>query len=189
VFLAKVDAGLADSKPARESLTRRSSNLNLFILAALCDLAASAPALAANHEARASQGKVVAMFSKPFPILYTDSVERLTTFYSEVLGFTLTYRWPAEGIPEYTYLTLDGAGLGIAARQAIERLHGKPVARSDSPRNELCLYVENTDVAAGYLRSRGVQQLTSPATQPWGERVVYFLDPDGNPLHITARTP
>jgi uncharacterized glyoxalase superfamily protein PhnB len=31
-----------------------------------------------------------------------------------------------------------------------------------------------------------VKQLLPPTEQPWGERLTYFEDPDGNRIHITA---
>lgn len=34
-----------------------------------------------------------------------------------------------------------------------------------------------------------VPQLVAPSDQPWGERLAYFEDPDGNPIQITTPVP
>jgi lactoylglutathione lyase len=36
------------------------------------------------------------------------------------------------------------------------------------------------------LRTLGVPEFLPPTDQPWNERVCYFGDPDGNPIHITS---
>ena len=38
--------------------------------------------------------------------------------------------------------------------------------------------------SASSARSR-----SPPTDQPWGERLAYFADPEGYPIHVTARLP
>jgi uncharacterized glyoxalase superfamily protein PhnB len=45
---------------------------------------------------------------------------------------------------------------------------------------------DDVDEAARTLQAHGVVQLRSPVSQPWGERNMYVVDPDGNPIQITA---
>jgi lactoylglutathione lyase len=123
-------------------------------------------------------------FRTPFPILYTGDPQRSLDFYREAFGFQLAFRWPAEGPLEYAYLTLAGAGLGIG--RAKTPLHGRPVTATGPARFELCIYTDDTDAAADRLRGLGAPELLPPTTQPWGERLCYFADPDGNPLHVTC---
>jgi uncharacterized glyoxalase superfamily protein PhnB len=33
----------------------------------------------------------------------------------------------------------------------------------------------------------GARLLVPPTDQPWGERLFYVEDPDGNPIQVTAR--
>jgi lactoylglutathione lyase len=41
--------------------------------------------------------------------------------------------------------------------------------------------------AVAQLRTAGHAVLYEPANQPWGERMAYVADPDGNPVMICAR--
>ncbi len=47
------------------------------------------------------------------------------------------------------------------------------------------VYVDDVDLTIEILREAGVDVLRDPATMPWGERVAYVLDPDGNPVALT----
>jgi lactoylglutathione lyase len=126
------------------------------------------------------------MFRDAFPIVYTEDVERLARFYVDAFGFEQAFRWPEEGgEAEYVYLRLEPLGIGIGKPPAADDPWGRP---SSGPGGgfELCLYTDDADAAAERLRALGATQLTAPADQPWGERLTYFLDPDGNPLHVTA---
>jgi lactoylglutathione lyase len=51
---------------------------------------------------------------------------------------------------------------------------------------ELCVYVVDVDEAVSAARAAGAQLVLEPTDQPWGERVAYIADPDGNLLMLTA---
>jgi catechol 2,3-dioxygenase-like lactoylglutathione lyase family enzyme len=124
------------------------------------------------------------VFREPFPILHVDDVERSVRFYAESFGFEVAFRFPEEGPLEFAYLRLGEAGIGIGGR--------KPPAVPDWPAEhelgsfQLCVYADDTDAAAGRLRALGVTQLTAPRAMPWGEKLAFFEDPDGNLIHVTA---
>lgn len=122
-------------------------------------------------------------FRDPFPIIYVADVDHSVAFYRGAFGFELRYRWPEEGPLEYASLELPGGALGIVREG--EMLHGLPVG--SGARFELCMYADDTDAAAERLRSLGARELRPPEDMPWGERLCFFADPDGNPLHVTAR--
>ena len=118
-----------------------------------------------------------------FPILYTADLAEALGFYRDLLGFEVTYRFPAEGDPEFVALN------GIALTATIEGqvgLHGWPVA-PHSGGFELCVYTDDVDAAVEELRSRGVLVLTEPVNQPWNERMAYVADPDGHPVMICQK--
>ena len=124
------------------------------------------------------------MFRGPFPIVYCADVERSVRFYREGFGYELTFRWPSEGgAIEYAFLRLGAHGLGLA--RAEPGFHGLPVETSGPRRFELCVYCEDTDAASARLIALGAKQLYPPTDQPWNERICYFEDPDGNPIHVT----
>jgi lactoylglutathione lyase len=127
------------------------------------------------------------VFRSPFPILYASDVDRSVRFYCDAFGFEVSFRWPPEGRLDYAFLRLEPLGIGITSRDAAEQVQGRPLSGKARPRFELCLYTDDTDLAAERLRSQGVEEVAPPADKPWGERLAYFEDPDGNPIHITAR--
>jgi lactoylglutathione lyase len=127
------------------------------------------------------------VFRTPFPIVYARDPERSVRFYREAFGFEVTFRWPpGDDAPvEYAFLKLGDSAIGIAGSG--DALHGLPVAAGGTPVHfELCLYTDDVDAAAERLRALGARELVPPMDQPWKERLCYFEDPDGNPIHITA---
>ena len=124
-------------------------------------------------------------FREPFPIVYAENVERSVAFYCEAFGFEVTFRWPVEGELEYAFLRLGETGIGVGRGSVVPGI-GAP--GPEAPRRfELCLYTDDVGAAAERLRTLGAHELMAPTDQPWGERLCYFEDPDGNPLHVTMR--
>ncbi len=119
-----------------------------------------------------------------FPIIYTADLPRALTFYRDALGFTETFRFPADGEAQFVAMQLDDS-TGIALSGPGESLHGRPV-QPGARGFELCLYVDEVDAAVADLAKRGYEVLLAPADQPWGERMAYVADPDGNPVMICA---
>jgi lactoylglutathione lyase len=48
------------------------------------------------------------------------------------------------------------------------------------------VYVAAVDAMVDELRRRQGVILREPADMPWGERVAYVADPDGNPVALAA---
>jgi lactoylglutathione lyase len=126
-------------------------------------------------------------FTSTFPILYTDDLPRALAFYRDLLGFSETYRFPPEGEPEFLGLELDEGSVALAAvSSSTEPQHGLPLRPLAGHRFELCVYTDDVDAAIEELRAADVPVLMEPADQPWGERLAYVQDPDGNPVHVTS---
>jgi lactoylglutathione lyase len=62
------------------------------------------------------------MFQELFPILSTGDLPRALGFYRDLLGFEVTYRFPADGDPAYVALDLGRSHLGIGADPAGNRV-------------------------------------------------------------------
>lgn len=62
--------------------------------------------------------------------------------------------------------------------------HGLPIGGVTARPFELCFEVSNVDEAVGELIGHAGSVLAAPRDMPWGERVAYVADPDGNPVHI-----
>ena len=119
-----------------------------------------------------------------FPIIYTADLRRALAFYRDALGFTETFRFPDDGEAVFVSIELDDS-TGIALAGPGESLHGRPI-EPGARGFELCLYVDDVDAAVTDIARRGHMVLLAPADQPWGERMAYVADPDGNPVMICA---
>lgn len=120
-----------------------------------------------------------------FPMLSVERLERSLAFYAELLGGEQTYRFPEEGEPAFVALRLGESEIGLGQLSASPPLHGQPQRPALGHRIELCLYVEDVDAVVSRLRAAQVPILLEPVEQPWGERVAYVADPDGNLLMLT----
>jgi len=100
-------------------------------------------------------------------------------FYED-LGGTEAYRFPDED-PVYITLAFGDAQVGIGAMRGAP-IHGLPQRPAQGHRIELCLYVDDVDATA----AKAATVVTPPQDMPWGERISYIEDPDGNLIMLTA---
>jgi lactoylglutathione lyase len=121
--------------------------------------------------------------SRAFPVIYTRDVTKTVEFY-EQLGFERQYQFPAEGEPGYVGLTRDGSDLGVVDESSPQRMIG--VRMGDGPRFELFVYVPDVDAAVESMRAAGVPVLREAEDMPWGERIAFVEDPEGNPVTLAA---
>jgi lactoylglutathione lyase len=114
-----------------------------------------------------------------FPIIRVRDLEQSIVFYDLLLGMQQSYRWPEEGEPQFVVVGVGETALGIGRAQ-------RPYQADD--RYELCFYVDDVDRAVAELRAAGVRVEREPEDMPWGERMAWVSDPDGNRVHLTARS-
>ena len=129
------------------------------------------------------------VFSTAFPIVYCDDLPRSLRFYRDLLGFRVTFSHPEQGEPGFVALQLgEGAELALADVRDPDAvpLHGKTVRPASGHGFELCVYADDVDDAVSALRAAGVRVLAEPADQPWGDRMAYVEDPQGNPVMLCA---
>jgi lactoylglutathione lyase len=124
---------------------------------------------------------------RAFPVVYVRDVPTALRFYGELLGWEEQYQFPPDGQAVYVGLKRDGAELGIVHESSPQHLIGKGIG--DGPRFELFLYVDDVDATLGRLRDADVTVLREPEDMPWGERVAFVADPEGNPVTLAARAP
>ena len=106
-------------------------------------------------------------------ILWTDDVERLAAFYTDVLGLT-----PHSATPEFVAFSFRNVRLSIGRH---DRVSGE--AR-DPYRVMVNLAVGDIDEVCGRLRGKSVFFLRPPEQERWGGWVATFKDPDGNILQL-----
>jgi lactoylglutathione lyase len=120
-----------------------------------------------------------------FPMLSVERLERSLRFYAELLGGEEAYRFPAEGEPAFVLLRIGDSEIGLGQLGASPPLHGQPQRPAAGHRMELCVYVDDLDTVVARLRAADVPIPLQPTQQPWGERVAYATDPDGNLVMLT----
>ena len=105
-------------------------------------------------------------------------------FYRDLLGGAEVYRFP-EDEPSFVTLRLGESEIGIGALSDAP-LHGRAQRPATGHRVELCVYVEDVDESIAAARAARVEVVREPADQPWGERIAYVADPDGNLVMLTT---
>lgn len=114
-------------------------------------------------------------------ILFTDDLPRAAAFYLR-LGFTETFRVPADGEPVHVDFVLNGYKLGIATAAAAAEDHGlAPIA--EGQRVAVILWTDDTASAYAELVASGTPALSAPHMF-LGRVIAWTADPDGNPIQI-----
>ena len=116
---------------------------------------------------------------RAFPVIYARDVPQSAAFW-EQLGFTRRYSYP-DNDPGYISLRRDGFDVAVTTAEWAAR-YG--LTFGTDPRFEMFVYVDELDRIVEELRAGGAEVLREPADMPWGERVAYVTDPDGNPVAL-----
>jgi lactoylglutathione lyase len=125
------------------------------------------------------------MTLRAFPVLYAEDVELVAAFYQK-LGFEEQFRMPSQdGSAGYIGLRRDDAELGVTTEASPRALAG--VDPGPGPRHEMFVYVDDLDAVLLPLRQAGTAIVREPADMPWGERLAFVRDPEGN--LVTLATP
>lgn len=119
------------------------------------------------------------MIQSVFPIISTPDLTRALVFYRDLLGGTVTYRFPVEEPASYVGMDLGSSHIGIGQDPEIGHEPGRQ-------RISLWVYVDDCDAVVERLRGKAVPVLEAPADQPWGERLARVSDPDGNVVLIAS---
>jgi uncharacterized glyoxalase superfamily protein PhnB len=126
------------------------------------------------------------VFRDPQVNFYVADVEGMTRFYRDVLGFTETFRTPAEGVPVHVELRLGGLVVGMAGIDAARDMHGIDVG-GDRPRAEVVLWTDDVDAAYEEVVAAGAASLAPPHDFLGSVRAAWVADPEGNPVELVMR--
>jgi lactoylglutathione lyase len=119
-----------------------------------------------------------------FPMLSAGDLGASIAFYRDLLGGSEAYRFPDDD-PVFVTLRLGDSEIGIGALTD-EPVHGRPQRPASGHRIELCVYVDDVDATVEAARAADAPVVLEPADQPWGERIAYVADPDGNLVMLTT---
>ncbi|MFD9950161.1 VOC family protein [Nonomuraea sp. NPDC059023] len=123
------------------------------------------------------------MVTRAFPVVFARHVNATAQFY-EWLGFQRHFQLPEQGEPGYVGLRRDSAEIAVVSAEWPHERYGAAI--SDGVRFEMFVYVSDVNTAVGELKQHGGTVLREPEDMPWGERVAYVADPDGNPVALAA---
>ena len=135
---------------------------------------------AADRKAYATK---LAPWMRAFPVIFARSVEATSAFY-ERLGFERHFQLPPDGEAGYVGLRRGAHELAVVTADWPTQQYAAPVG--EGARFEMFVYVDEVDELVAALRKSGLAVLCEPADMPWGERVAYVADPDGNPVALAA---
>ena len=113
------------------------------------------------------------------PIIVTADLDRLLTFYTELLGAEEVQRFPEDGPVFYVGLTLGDSELGLSTDAAV--VAGPP------GRMLLSIEVADVDALLPRVASLGGEATSGANDMPWGQRVAHVKDPDGNVVNLTQQ--
>ena len=120
-------------------------------------------------------------------VLPVRDLENCVSFYRDRLGFTLK-----DKDPEFAYLVIgdqtSGPGLALISMESLVRLVSEAQVRPGEDsihRTYFAVFVKDVDKEYEELRGRGVHFVKPPTTHPWGQRIAYFDDPEGNLWEIS----
>ena len=113
--------------------------------------------------------------------IVTDDVARLAAFYARLVQAEVVLN------DYYVEVPTGAMSVGFSRRQFTEYREDQ-AARPGRPQlgGEIILDFQAGDVDAEYPRvaALGVDWVTPPTTQPWGNRTMIFRDPEGNLVNV-----
>lgn len=116
------------------------------------------------------------MFKKLCAVcLLVEDFEKSLRFYKDTLGLKVKSQ---EG-NQFAGFDLEGTEMAIFQKDGATAMFPKKFMGSGGGVN-IGFQVEDINRACEELKSRGIQIFEGPKTTPWGQKVAYFQDPDGN---------
>ena len=116
------------------------------------------------------------MFNKLFAFcLLVEDFEKSLKFYKNILGLKVKSQ---EG-NQFAGFDLEGTEMAIFQKEEATAMFPKKFMGTGGGVN-IGFQVEDINKACKELKSKGVEIFEGPKTTPWGQKVAYFKDPDGN---------
>jgi uncharacterized protein len=120
-------------------------------------------------------------------VLSVNDLEKCVAFYRDKMGFTLKHKdddfasltFSGQGVPQLALVSVESAAKMISPE------HIRP--KEDTiHRNYFAVFVDDVDREYQELSGKGVHFVNPPTTHPWGQRIAYFEDPEGNLWEVST---
>lgn len=116
------------------------------------------------------------MFNKLFAVcLLVNDFEKSLKFYRDILGLKVKSQ---EG-NQFAGFDLEGTEMAIFQKDGATAMFPKKFMGTGGGVN-IGFQVKDINQASEELKSKGAEIFEGPKTTPWGQKVAYFKDPDGN---------
>ncbi len=115
-----------------------------------------------------------------FPIVNCSDLGGTVSWYERVLSGAIAYRFPDEGEPQYVTLRIGNGQVALGNGTA-PAMYGETPLPATGHAVDLCLYVADLDAV---IAAAGDRVAVPAVDTPWGERVAYLRDPEGNMLLV-----
>ncbi len=116
-----------------------------------------------------------------FFILKVTDIEMMTAWYRDVIGLKLI----SESAGYKEFLTEDGFSFNLDRRNPDEISPPKSINQTMNIGFDFPTF-KDLDNAYARLVKAGATSVTPPATAPWGHRIAWLADPEGNILCLNA---
>lgn len=110
--------------------------------------------------------------------IWADDVERMKTFYTQVLGFEVQSEHG-----DYVEFHHTGVRFAICSRTVMKgysKAFDEPFKGQAFELAFPCDTPEDVDQSFVMLTRKGATPILAPADMPWGQRTAFFADPEGN---------
>jgi lactoylglutathione lyase len=119
-------------------------------------------------------------------VLSVRDLEKCISFYRDKLGLELKDK--QEDFAYLVFGSQGGPGLGLVSIESEAKMISEEQIRpneSSIKRNYFAVFVKDVDKDYEELKEKGVHFVSPPQTHPWGQRIAYFEDPEGNLWEIS----
>ncbi|QQG48894.1 MAG: VOC family protein [archaeon] len=119
-------------------------------------------------------------------VIPVRDLEKCISFYRDTLGLQLKNK--EDDFAYFVFEKTGAPGLGLLKIESAAKLISEAQVRSAEEtvhRTYFAVFVEDVDKEYLELEAKGVHFVKPPTTQPWGQRIAYFEDPEGNLWEIS----